>query len=289
MSAEEVTEADFAEVVLAGSATRPVVVDFWAPWCGPCRVLGPVLEAEVAALAGQVTMVKVNTDENPTLAADYNIQGIPAVKAFRDGEVVAEFVGARPVTFVRGWLASLAPSPAVLALSRAMGAAQEGRKEEAEATLRPLIDDPEVRDLARLLLARQLLAAGRRDEVRPLIAGIDARSTAAEALPAVERVLALGDRASAAGGPGGLAGAQEAAQAALARDPDDLSARYALASALAARGDVAGALEHFLTVVSRNRKLEDDGARLAMLALFDLLGNDHPLTQEYRRRLQIVL
>jgi putative thioredoxin len=282
MSAQDVSERDFAEVVLAGSAERPVVVDFWAPWCGPCRVLGPVLEAEVSALDGRVTMVKVNTDENPNLAAQYNIQGIPAVKAFRDGKVAAEFVGARTAAFVRGWLAPLAPSGAVQALATATRAIQEGRQDEAEAALRPLVEDPEVRDQARLLLARLLVGAGRSEEARPLVAGIDPRSAAADAVPGLERLITLADEARAAGG-------EPAARAALEQDPRNLEARYALASALAARGDAAGALEHFLEVVSRNRKLKDDGARLAMLALFDQLGNEHPLTQDYRRRLQIVL
>jgi putative thioredoxin len=282
MSASDVTEANFAEVVLAGSAAQPVVVDFWAPWCGPCRVLGPVLEAEVAALGDRVAMVKVNTDQNPGLAAEYNIQGIPAVKAFRDGQVVSEFVGARPATFVRGWLAALAPSGAVQTMARAREASKEGRAAEAEKALRGLIDEPEVRDEARLLLARNLLLAGRGDEVAPLIAGIDPRSAAAEAIPAIERVRALGEEARAFGG-------EEAARAALARDPKDLAARHALAAALASRGDFAGALEELLEVVTRNRKFKDDGARLAMLALFDQLGNDHPLSQDFRRRLQIVL
>jgi putative thioredoxin len=280
----EVNEASFAEVVVAGSAARPVVVDFWAPWCGPCRVLGPVLEAEVAALADRVAMVKVNTDQNPALAAEYNIQGIPAVKAFRDGKVVSEFVGARPATFVRAWLAALAPSGAAQEMARALQASREGRPAESETTLRGLIDDPEVRDQARLLLARQLLLAGRGDEVAPLIAAIDPRSTAADAIPAIERVLALGNDANAR-----AAGGEEAARAALARDPQDLAARYALAGALTAKGDLAGALEELLAVVTRSRKFKEDGARLAMLALFDQLGNDHPLSQDFRRRLQIVL
>jgi putative thioredoxin len=281
-AAEDVSEATFAQVVLAGSAEQPVVVDFWAPWCGPCRVLGPVLEAEVAALGGRLKMVKLNTDENPALAAEYNIQGIPAVKAFRDGKVVSEFVGARPAAFVRSWLAPLAPSTGAQGLSRATAAIQAGRTEEAEAALRPLIDDPEVRDQARVLLARLLLGLGRLEEIRALIDGVDPRSASASALPSIETVLGLADEARAAGG-------EKAARAALAGKPDDPAARYALASALVARGEYAGALENFLEVVTRDRKLKDDGARRAMLALFDQLGNESPLTQDYRRRLQIVI
>jgi putative thioredoxin len=279
---EDVTEATFAEAVLARSAERPVVVDFWAPWCGPCRVLGPILEREIAALDGRVEMVKLNTDENPRLAMQFNIQGIPAVKAFRHGQVVAEFVGAQPLAVVRQWLAGLAPSAGVEGLERATAALKAGQRDEAEAALRPLLGDAEVRDRAALTLARLLLEANRPAEVRPLLEQIDPRSAAAEAIPALERLLGFVDEAARGGG-------EEAARAAVARDPKDLEARYALGSALAARRDFAGALEQFLEIVSRNRKFREDGARLAMLAIFDHLGNDHDLTQDYRRKLQIVL
>jgi putative thioredoxin len=279
--AQDVGEANFAEAVVARSAERPVVVDFWAPWCGPCRVLGPILEKEIGALDGQVEMVKVNTDQNPNLANQFNIQGIPAVKAFRNGEVVAEFVGAQPLPFVRKWLADLAPSPSAEALERATAAIKADKPPEAEAALRPLLEDPAVRDQAALLLARLLLEADRPEEVRALLARIDPRSPAADAVPALERLLAFAEDAKSYGG-------EQKARAALEADPKDLEARYALGSALAARHDFAGALDQFLDLVSRNRKFKDDAARLAMLAIFDHLGNAHDLTQDYRRRLQIV-
>ena len=277
----EVGEADFAEAVLARSAQHPVVVDFWAPWCGPCRVLGPLLEKEVAALGGRVEMVKVNTDQNPKLSLEFNIQGIPAVKAFRDGQVIAEFVGAQPLAFVRSWLAKLAPSPSIEALAHAAAAVETGPPEQVQAALRPLLDDPETRDQAALLLARSLLQSNRPDEVRAALARIDPRSPAADAIPTIERLLAFAQDAASYGG-------EERARAALAQDPKDLEARYALGSALAARRDFPAALDEFLEIVSRNRKFKDDAARLAMLALFDHLGNAHDLTQDYRRRLQIV-
>lgn len=279
---EDAGEANFAEVVLARSKERPVVVDFWAPWCGPCRVLGPILEKEVAALGGKVSMVKVNTDENPALARQFNIQGIPAVKAFRDGQVVAEFVGAQPLPVVRGWLARLAPSAAAEALGKAAAALAAGQLDQAEAALRPLLEDPESRDQAALLLARALLDAGRADEVEAVLARIDPRSPAADAIPTLQRLLAFATDAHA------YAGGEAAARTALAQDPKDLEARYALGSALAARRDFGGALEQFLDIVSRSRKFREDAARLAMLAIFDHLGNAHELTQDYRRRLQIV-
>jgi putative thioredoxin len=277
----DVGTKDFSQAVLERSRTVPVVVDFWAPWCGPCRVLGPVLEREVAALGGRVEMVKVNTDENQELAYEYGIQGIPAVKAFKDGKVAAEFVGAVPAAQVQKFLRQLAPPQAVSALDEAVAAARAGRHGAAEAALRRLVDDPEVGNKARLALARVLAQTGKPAEARAELASIDPRSAEALELPMLERRLAFASEAEAYGG-------EAKARAALAADGKDLEARYALASALAARGELAEALEQLLEIVSRNRKFKDDGARLAMLALFDQLGNDHDLTQDFRRRLQIV-
>jgi putative thioredoxin len=279
---KDVGEKDFATQVLERSAAVPVVVDFWAPWCGPCRVLGPVLEAEVAALGGRVDLVKVNTDENPGLSQSFGIQGIPAVKAFRDGKVVSEFVGAVPAPQIRQFLKQLAPSPGVTALADAEAKLRAGNAAEAAAALAPLGDDPEVKNRALLALGRALLALGRAAEARAALDRIDPRSTEALAIQPLERAFAFSADAEAYGG-------EAAARAAVAANPKDLEARYALASALAARGEHREALEHFLEVVSRNRKLKDDGARTAMLAIFDQLGSDHELTQEFRRKLQIVL
>jgi putative thioredoxin len=267
----DVSEANFSELVLERSKEKPIVVDFWAPWCGPCRVLGPVLEKEVGALGGRVEMVKINTDENQALAGSFQIQGIPAVKAFRDGKIVAEFVGARPAAFVKSWLAGLAPSPSVEQLSAAVLAQKEGRTAEAEQALRGLIDDPETRDESRLRLARLLIGAGRAAEAAAVVTGIDPRSAASTSVENVERLIALaGEEATTATG-------------------DPLDEKWSAATAALRRGDFGAALEGLLEIVTRNRKFKDDGARLAMLAVFDQLGGEDPLTQDYRRRLQIVL
>jgi putative thioredoxin len=279
---KDVGQKDFAAEVIERSKTVPVVVDFWAPWCGPCRVLGPIIEKEVEALGGRAILVKVNTDENQELAYQYGIQGIPAVKGFRDGKVVAEFVGAVPAPHIQRFLKQLVPAPGLAALEKAEADARAGRTAEAEAALRTLTTDAEVRDRARLVLARLLGDSGRVEEARAEIAQIDARSAEALALPTLERRLTFAADAADYGG-------EEKARTALGADDKDLEARYALASALAARGETREALEHFLEIASRNRKFKDDGARLAMLAIFDQLGGDHDLTQEYRRRLQIVL
>jgi putative thioredoxin len=244
-------------------------------------VLGPILEKEIAALDGRVEMVKVNTDENPALSTQFHIQGIPAVKAFRNGQVVAEFVGAQPLPFVRSWLARLSPAPSAQAIDEAFAAFKAGQHAEAEPILRKLLQGTEEIDRAALLLARLLLETGKPDEVRALLARIDPRSPSADAIPALERMLAFGEDAAKYGG-------EATARAAIEKDPKDLEARYALGSALAARRDLTGALDQFLEIVSRSRKFRDDAARLAMLAIFEHLGNGHDLTQDYRRRLQIV-
>jgi putative thioredoxin len=149
----DVSEATFQTTVLDRSRTLPVVVDFWADWCGPCRQLGPVLERAAAARSGQLELVKLDVDANPGLAREYRIQGIPAVKAFRDGEVVAEFVGARPAPAVEEFLDSLLPSPAE-------GLVAQGD----EASLRQALELEPTRADAAVGLARLLLARGEDDE-----------------------------------------------------------------------------------------------------------------------------
>jgi putative thioredoxin len=152
-----ITPVEFENEVVARSATVPVVVDFWAPWCGPCRVLGPALESEIAALGGKVALVKVNVDEAVELAGRFQVSSIPAVKAFRDGSVVSAFEGAVDAATLRRWLAGLLPSEAKQSLERAV----------------------------------ELLRRGDADAAAPLLAGIDPRSPEALELDALQRVVAL--------------------------------------------------------------------------------------------------
>jgi putative thioredoxin len=279
-------ERSFPERVLARSAVVPVVVDFWAAWCAPCRALAPVLEREVAALGGRVELVKVDTDASPELASRYDIRGIPAVKAFRDGRVVDEFVGAQPPALVRAFLERLAPSPAKQALARAKAALESKQHDEAEREARAILDghageaDREVVGEAALVVAGALLARGDLDEVGPILDRVDPRSDAFERAEALRQVVALGERARAYGG-------ETAARAALDRNPADHDARFALACALAASGRTPEALEELLEVIARSRALRDD-ARRAMVSLFEQPGLDPELVRDVRRRLQIL-
>ena len=276
----DIDSREFAVSVVERSKTVPVVVDFWAPSCGPCRVLGPMLEREVAALGGKVEMVKLNTDQNPELASAFQIQGIPAVKAFVGGRVADEFVGAQSLETVRAFLGRLVPSEASVKLGRARTAIAAGQVDEAAALLRDVLDDQQLGDEAAWELARLAITRGRATEAAPLLERLE-QGPFAERAASLRRLAGFAAEAAAYGGA-------EKARAAIAADGKDWAARYALACALAAAGDYRGALEELLTIVARQRKFRDDAARLAMLALFEHLGSDSELVHDYRRQLQIV-
>ena len=272
----DVTDAIFASDVLAASNARVVVVDFWAPWCGPCRVLGPAIERVAASFGDDVLLAKLNTDENPRTAAQYRIQGIPAVKAFRNGQVVSEFTGAIPEPQVRAFFQKLVPSPAERAAREAEAlaandpAAAEARFREA---LRSAPSNPD----AIVGLARILLARGDSTEAGELLerAPGDRRAKALKHrifLDAFARKHAAED----------LAGEARA-------NPRDPRARYRLGVLLAAREQYEPALDELLESVRLDRTFADGAARKAALAVFDILGLDSPVTREYQRRLSSVL
>ncbi len=278
---KDVLESAFEREVLERSREVPVVVDFWAPWCGPCRFLGPILEQEIAALGGRVELAKIDVDRAFGLSRQFGIRGIPAVKAFRNGEVVAQFEGARDARFVRTWLAALVPSEARQRLDACLASLNPGDA-KVEGTLAALLDDAEVGSRAALALAELKLERGALDEAETILKRIAPNAPEAERASVLARRVALARDAAAYGG-------EQKARSALSANENDLEARWALACSLATRGEWRGALEEFLEIVTRNRKFRDDGARLAMLTLFEHLGPKNELVPEMRRRLQVVL
>jgi putative thioredoxin len=272
----DVTDATFTAEVIERSKSLPVVVDFWAPWCGPCRMLSPIIEKVAAENEGRVVLAKLNTDQNPRTAMQFRIQGIPAVKAFKDGKVVAEFTGAYPEPQVRDFFRKLvgtAQSTTTPADDLLRNGDVPGAEREYRAILERSPNDP----AAIVGLATILLARGARDEAERLLE----RATADRRAKALKHRLFLDDfRQKHAG---------EDLEAAARNNPRDPRARYRWGVMLAAQERYEEALDELLESVRIDRSFADGAARKAMLAVFDILGLDSPVTREYQRRLSTVL
>jgi putative thioredoxin len=272
----DVGDDDFASQVLERSHRTPVVVDFWAPWCGPCRALGPLLEKLAAQHAGAFLLAKVNVDQAPAVAQRYAIRSIPAVIGLRDGAIVAEFVGAQPEAIVRRFIAALLPSEADGLAKAGEALAKAGDVEGAMAKLRAALERDARHPRALLGLARLL---GERGDAPGALALL-------EKITGGETELAEAEKLAAQLRMGAAASSDETAlRARIESDPDDLDARIQLGRALAARARHEEALEQLLSAVKRDPRFGDDAARKSMLDLFAVLGGEHPLTQRYRAEL----
>lgn len=269
----DVNQADFQAAVIQRSHELPVVVDFWAAWCGPCRTLGPMLEASVDARGGQVLLAKVDVDANPGLSQAFRVQGIPAVKAFRDGKVVSEFTGAIPPGQIEEFLNALAPSQADL-LAREADAIAFDDPTSAQAKYEAALQvDPRHED-ASLGLAALLVES---DPKRALELVIPFRPN-----PLAEGIAARVDLADASGGD------EAELRAAVDNDPGDGDARLELGRHLAARGEHEEATQHLLVAVKAGGDAREL-AREQLVSLFTILGPDHPVTRAVRPKLAAAL
>ncbi len=273
----EVTEATFGSAVLDASQAKPVIVDFWAPWCGPCRILGPILERVAAEFGDAVQVAKLNTDENRGIAMQYGIQGIPAVKAFKDRRVVGEFIGAQPEAQVRAFFRAIAPSQADRAVREAEEMAEGGDAAAAERRFRGLLASAPGNADAVFGLARLLIARGERQEAEELL----------KAAPTDRRAKALRHRIFLEGFADRHSG--EDLEGEVAANPDDPRARYRWGVMLAAHERYEEALDELIESVRLDGQFADGAARQAALAVFDILGLDSPLAREYQRRLAAVI
>jgi len=270
-----VSETDFQDEVLIHSRQRPVVVDFWAEWCLPCRTLDPILEKLVEDAAGAFRLAKLDVDANPKIAADYGVQGIPAVRAFRNGQVVGEFNGLRPETAVREFLKALAPASGDLTVGRANSLLAAESWIRAETLFREVLTANPDQPGALLGLARALLAQGQAAPALPILREFPASKEYSAAERLLPLALALADL--------------DLGELDLAGDDEGQAAVFITALRLAGRGQLLAAMDGLLDVLRERKSSRREEARQVLLGLLQVLGEDNPHTREYRSELATLL
>jgi putative thioredoxin len=277
----EADEQNFQELVIDGSHERLVVVDFWAPWCGPCRTLGPILEEVVTSLGPGVALAKVNVDENQRLAMMFRVQGIPAVKIIKDGRLVQQFTGALPKEQVESLLRSLLPEAPPGAADFGEQAHQQaalGNLDQAARLYQKALKDAPEHGPSLLGLARVRLQQGDFPAVQELVNRIEEGTPEHQPARALLTQLEFVEKCRQAGGRA------VCAQNMLA-NPNDSEARYCFACCAAAEGEYETALKEWLTMVERKKDLGEGAAKKAMVAVFHILGREHELVAQYQRKL----
>ena len=272
---KDVDAASFPQEVLQRSREIPVVVDFWAEWCQPCRILGPILEKVAVESGGAFELVKVDVDTNQELAAHYGVQGIPMVVAFRDGAIADTFTGALPEPAVREWIEGILPTELDLMVDQARTAQLSDDAVSAEHILRQVLDQKPDHSEAGTSLASLLIDRGETDEAL-IVLGRLVPDAEVDRLQSAARL-----KASSGHDLSDL-------ETRLSSDPDNEELRIEFAKALAARAEFEPALDRLLLVVRNKGPLKDE-ARTAMLDIFEVLGDEHPLTLTYRRQLASAL
>ncbi|WP_374575200.1 tetratricopeptide repeat protein [Phenylobacterium sp.] len=284
---KDATDASFAADVIDASREQPVIVDFWATWCGPCRQLGPALEKAVTAAKGAVKLVKVDIDANPAYAGQLRVQSIPAVFAFVDGRPVDGFMGALPESQVKAFVDRLAaqakagagPSPADEVLEFARQALDEGDTATASRAYAQVLQAEPDNLKAIAGLARCYLKAGDRERAAEVLemAGPEAKDPE---IDSVRAAMALAEDA-----PSETAAFEKR----LAADPDDHEARFELAKALGGHGQLEAAVDHLLAIIERDRDWNDGAARKQILTIFEAAGASSDVARQGRRRLSAIL
>ena len=279
------TTKDFLRDVIEASREVPVLVDFWAPWCGPCRQLTPILEKAVRAAKGAVRLVKLNIDQHPQIPGQMGVQSIPAVFAFQDGRPVDGFMGALPESRVNDFIARLIGDSAgdtAADLEAAEAALSAGDVNSAAQLFGEVMQKDRENAQALAGLAKCYIKTGDLARAEQTLALVPPAKADSSPVASARAALELARKTPAAGDI-------ETLRAKLAADPKDPQARFDLALALSAKGDRSGALDELLAVVAKNRGWNDDAARKQLLQLFDAWGPADPSTIAGRQRLSSLL
>lgn len=281
-NSSDVGQGDFDRLVLQQSHTRPVVADFWAAWCGPCKILMPLLARLAQDYQGKFFLAKIDTDKEQALATRYGIRSLPTVKIFKDGRVVDEFMGAQPEHAIRHLLDRHILRPSDALIDEAMAARSRGDASAAEALLTRAIETDPDRDRPKLHLARLLFESGRTEDGEKTLQGLSPAGRTDPEVVALRAKLEFVRLASVSRPPGEL-------EKALAANPQDSEARYQLAARRVMEGAYEAALDQLLEIVRRDRKFRDDAARKAILAVFNILGGQGEIVTRYRKQLSMAL
>jgi putative thioredoxin len=287
---KDTTEATFMADVVEASQDVPVIVDFWAPWCGPCKTLGPMLEDAVLAAKGAVKMVKINADEAQQIVGQMQIQSLPTVYAFYKGQPIDGFQGAQPQSEITAFIervikASGGEAPGA-ALDEAVAAAEdmltEGAAQDAADTFAAILGEDPNHAGAYGGMVRAYIALDKLDEAEAHLNGAPIEISKSPELEAAHAQLELARQAAGAGPVAEL-------QAAVDANPDDLQARLDLATALYAHGEVQGAVDHLLTLFGKDREWNDGAAKAQLFTIFDALKANDPIALNGRRKLSSMI
>ena len=282
---KDVTTASFRQDVISDSMKQPVLVDFWAPWCGPCKQLGPILEKAVAATGGKVRLVKMNIDDHPQIAGQLGIQSIPAVIAFQRGQPVDGFVGALPESQIKGFLERLVGplgDPMQALLDEAAEAEAQGDAETAMAVYAEILAADESNAAALSGLAKLQLAGGQIDEAKAVLSMATGSAASDPAIAAVRAAIELAEQGA---GLGDVAELQRKVDA----DPADQQARFDLAVALSATDKRNEAVDELVTILKQDRGWNDEAARKQLLQFFEAWGPMDKASVAGRRKLSGLL
>jgi len=282
---KDTTTKDFMRDVIEASRDVPVLVDFWAPWCGPCRQLTPILEKAVRGARGAVKLVKLNIDEHPQIPGQMGVQSIPAVFAFQDGRPVDGFMGALPESRVKDFIARLvgdASADSAAELEAAEAALAAGDANSAAQAFAEILQKDAENAAAAAGLAKCYIKTGDLTRAEQTLALVPPAKSESAPVASARAALELARKGSQTGDVDSL-------RAKLAADPKDAQARFDLALALNAKGDRNGALDELLALVAKNRAWNDDEARKQLLQLFDAWGPSDPATLSGRQRLSSLL
>lgn len=269
----EVNETDFEYEVLNYSRQAPVIVDFWAEWCAPCRLLGPMLEKLAQEAQGAFRLAKVNVDHNPNLALRYGVRSIPAVKAFRDGKMIAEFVGVQPEGRIRELLRAIAPSQSDLLLEKGGSLLLENQFVEAEHAYRQALALTPDSTAARLGLAKSLLFQGKGEEAKELLTDFphSREFSQVQTLSTLANVLC------------------ELKENVPSENNHPLEAAFHHALRLFKRGNIEAALDGLLDILREDKHYREGEVKKVILAILELLGDERQMTRQYRNELASIL